>query len=61
MPGIYLFSKTKGVWKDALKLLRGSVLHKTKNTHHNNSNGDHRWVLTEVFSEQCTYTEFLVS
>ena len=61
MPGIYLFSKTKGNRKDALKLLRGNVLHKTKNTHHNNSNGDHRRVLTEVFSERCAYTEFLVS
>ena len=61
MPGIYLFSKTKGNRKDALKLLRGRVLHKTKNAHHNYINGGHRRVLTEVFSERCAYTEFSVS
>lgn len=32
MPGTYLFSKTKGSRKDALKLLGGNVLQKPGNT-----------------------------
>lgn len=61
MPGTYLFSKTKGSRKDALKLLGGNVLYETENTHHNDSSGDHRQVPTLVFSERCADTEFLVS
>ena len=66
MPGIYVFSKTKGNRKDALNLLRGNALHKTKNittTIAAVTTITAQWVLTlyEVFGERCGDREILVS